>query len=396
VSAEHHEEIVLPKEPYAGNSRAMMIAGVVGVVGLAGWAATMGGDKTHAFYAYLWAFTFWLTICVGALGWVAAFFAAKAKWPTILRRPLEVIAASAGIFVVLFIPVIMGMKTLYPWMSPDVGDEETRRLIEWRHHWLNQGFVIGRWVAYFIVFIVVGNLFLRWSLGQDRKPGSPEGTARSWRLGPASLPFIGFSISFFAFDWLLSLNTNGYSSMFGLYFCAGAIMSSMAAWIIIAHQLDLPMGLNHRHSMAKLLFAFICFWAYTAFSQFLLIWIADIPGEIIWHHLRIDSGWKTVGWFLVFGHFVFPFVFLMPKFVKFNRVRLQLMAAYMLLCHAVDIYWIVMPQLSEDGPHPGVSDLCAFVGVGGIAIAFVLFRLRGKFLVPVGDPFLTPSLEYHP
>jgi hypothetical protein len=396
TSADPDHELVLPKEPWAGNARAMAIAGVLGVIGLAGWAFTVGGGPEHAYYSYLWAFTFWLTICVGALGWVAAFYAAKAKWPILLRRPLESIAAATPILALLFIPVIIGMKSLYPWMSPDVGDEETRRLIEWRHAWINHGFVIARVIVYFLVFIIVGELFLRWSRGQDERPGSPEGTARSWRLGPASLPFLGFAISFFGFDWLLSLNTNGYSSMFGLYFSAGGIMSSLAMWIIASHQLGVPMSLSHRHSMAKLLFAFTCFWAYTAFAQFLLQWIADIPGEIIWNHMRLDSGWKTVGWFLVFGHFAFPFCFLMPKWVKFNRTRLQLMAVYLLICHAVDVYWIIMPQFAQDGPHPALSDLFAFMGIGGIGIAFVLFRMRGKYLVPVGDPFLTPSLEYHP
>jgi hypothetical protein len=375
----------------------MMIFGVLGVLGLVGWAATGLATPERGWASYLWAFTYWFTICIGALGWVCAFFAAKAKWPIVLRRVLEQIGAAAPIFFILFIPLMAGgMKHLYPWMSPDVGDEETRRLIEWRHGWLNQGFVIGRLVAYFVVFTVVGLTLLKWSTAQDTKPGIPQPTARSWRLGSGALPAVGFSLSFFAFDWLLSLNTNGYSSMFGLYFCAGGIMGAMAMWIIASHQLGVPMNIHHRHSMGKLLFAFTCFWAYTAFSQFLLIWIADIPGEIIWHHLRIDSGWKTVGWFLVFGHFAFPFCVIMTKWIKFHPVRLQVMAGYMLLCHAVDVYWIIMPQVSPDGPHFGLSDLFAFVGVGGIAIAFVLWRMRGKFLVPVGDPFLMPSLEYHP
>jgi hypothetical protein len=392
----NHDELVLPKEPWQGNQRAMTIAGALGVLGLIGWGVTAAGGSERAYYSYLWGFTFWFTICIGGLGWTCAFFAAKAKWPIVLRRVIENIGAAAPIFFVLFIPVFLGMKKLYPWMSPDVGDEETRRLIEWRHAWLNQGFVIARVVIYFIVFSVVGNLLLRWSVANDTKRGAPEGTVKSWRLGSGALPPVGFALSFFAFDWLLSLNTNGYSSMFGLYFCAGGIMSSMAVWIIAAHQLHLPMGLHHRHSMAKLMFAFTCFWAYTAFSQFLLIWIADIPGEIVWHHLRIDSGWKPVGWFLIFGHFVLPFIFIMPKWVKFHPVRIQIAALYMLFAHAVDVYWIIMPQLTQDGPHPALSDLFAFFGVGGIATAFVLWRMRGKFLVPVGDPFLTPSVEYHP
>lgn len=393
----HEPELVLPKEPWSGGSRAMTIAGAIGVLGIVGWVAMlmMGGDGARAYYSYLWAFIFWMTISVGALGWVCAFFAAKAKWPIVSRRVLEHMGAAAPIFVLLFIPVVIGMKQLYPYLSPTVGDEETKRLIEHRHVWMNGPFVLVRVAIYFLVFIIVGNTFLRWSTQQDRA-NLPKNTLSSWRLGAGALPAVGFSISFLAFDWLLALNESGYSSMFGLYFVAGSIMAAMAMWIVATHQLGTPMSIDHRHSMSKLLFAFNCFWAYTAFSQFLLIWIADIPGEIIWHHLRIDSGWKYMGWFLVFGHFAFPFVFLMPKSTKLNPVRLQLMAVYLMLCHAVDMYWIIMPQLTPDGPHPALADLFAFIGIGGVAIAFVLFRMRGKFLVPVGDPFLTPSLEYHP
>jgi hypothetical protein len=128
----------------------------------------------------------------------------------------------------------------------------------------------------------------------------------------------------------------------------------------------------------------------------MLIWIADIPGEISLFHLRLYTPWVWVGWFLVIVHFALPFVLLMPVSVKRNPNRVQLMALWLLICHAVDLYWLIMPHANNDGPHPALSDLAAFVGVGGIAIAFMLYRLRGRFLVPVGDPFLAPSLEYRP
>jgi hypothetical protein len=148
--------------------------------------------------------------------------------------------------------------------------------------------------------------------------------------------------------------------------------------------------------MGKLMFAFNCFWAYTAFSQFMLIWIANIPDETPWHRMRLWSDWRWIGYFQVLFHFVLPFIILLSKRIKFSRFGLSFMAVWLLVTHAVDHYWITLPQLTPAGPKPSLSDLGAFVGIGGIVLSAFLLRLRGKKLVPVGDPFLPTSLEYHP
>jgi hypothetical protein len=156
------------------------------------------------------------------------------------------------------------------------------------------------------------------------------------------------------------------------------------------------MSLEHFHSLGKFLLAFIAFWAYVAFSQFMLIWIANIPEEVPWYILRIDGGWKWVGIFLALFHFVVPFFLLLSRDLKRSPGALSLVAGWLLLAHWVDLYWLVMPHLDPGGPRPSLWDLTAFVGVGGAAVAFTLFRLRGAFTVPVRDPYLEDSLRYLP
>lgn len=390
------DAITLPRTPWDGGRRNMRLAATLGVVGVVLWFVSIGmSTPQRAAYSWLWAYFFWLTPAVGAVGWLAAFYAAKAKWVVLPRRSLEVIGATIPAFVVLFIPVLLYMRDLYPWMRPEAFGEEAQRLFEHRHVWLNHGTFIFRAVIYFVVFLLASELLFRWSTAQD-KADLPMNTVRAWRFAPGTMPLLGFSLTFASFDWLMSLNVTMYSSIFGLYVVAGAVVAAMAAWILVAIAVKTPMSGHHLHSMGKLLFAFVCFWAYTAFAQFLLQWIADIPEETPWFHLRLWSDWIWVGWFLVIFHFALPFVILLSKRLKFSRAKLGFMAGWLLVAHAVDLYWIVLPQINTEGPKPSLSDLFALVGIGGIVIALLIYRFRGRMVVPVGDPFLQDAVEYRP
>jgi hypothetical protein len=389
-------EIVLPRAAWDGGRRNMIVAALVGVIGLVLWfVSTSFATPERAVYSWLWAFFYWMTPALGCLGWLCAFQAAKARWIILPRRTLELIAAAVPIFIVLFLPVLFWMRDVYPWMRPESGTEEAKRLFAHRHVFMNQGIWIARAVLYFAVFVFVSERMLRLSTAQDRGENALN-TLSMFRLGPGSLPILGFAISFAAFDWLMSLNVTFYSSMFGLYVVAGSVLAGMAVWILVNVAVKTPMSGHHLHSMGKLLLAFTAFWGYTAFCQFMLIWIADIPDETPWFHMRLYSDWKYVGWFLCLFHFAIPFVILLSKELKFHPRRLGFMAVWILVVHAVDLYWIVLPEISPEGPRFNLSDLFAFVGVGGIAIGFLIWRMRGRLLVPIGDPFISSSMEYHP
>ncbi|HXU69310.1 MAG TPA: hypothetical protein VN947_08270 [Polyangia bacterium] len=394
------KEIVLPRAPWEGGRNNMVVAALVGVVGLALWFVSMSfATPQRAVFSWLWAFFFWLTPVFGCLGWLGSFHGAKARWVILPRRTLELIGAAAPIFVLLFIPILIWMKQLYPWANielvPEKGREEAQRLFDHRHVFMNYGMWVVRAFIYLGCFVFIGERMLRLSTGQDKMENQLN-TASMWRLGPGSLPFLGLCATFAAFDWLMSLDVTFYSSMFGLQVIAGAAMAGMAVWILVSIAVDTPMSHHHLHSMGKLLFAFVCFWGYTAFCQFMLIWIADVPDETPFFHMRLYSDWVYVGWFLVFFHFALPFVILLSKELKFSKKKLGGMAIYLLIVHAVDVYWLILPEINPSGPHFNLSDLFAFVGVGGVVIGFLIWRMRGRMLVPVGDPFITSSMEYHP
>jgi hypothetical protein len=161
-------------------------------------------------------------------------------------------------------------------------------------------------------------------------------------------------------------------------------------------QFGAHLNLDHFHSLGKYTLAFVAFWAYVAFSQFMLIWIANIPEEVPWYILRINGGWFWVGAFLAIFHFLVPLFVLQNRSVTRNPRRLAGMAAWILFVHWVDLYWLVMPHVNPDGPRPSLLDLTAFVGVGGVAVAWTVFRMRGVAAVPVRDPYLEDSLRYQP
>jgi hypothetical protein len=263
------------------------------------------------------------------------------------------------------------------------------------------GFGIRAFV-YFVVWIVVAVLLRGWSVRQDSAGGL---TLTLWqrRLGTGSIPFVAFAMTFAAFDWMMSMNPRFYSTIFGVYWFAGSFVSAFAV-VIIAAAATRPdptgfghfLNADHFHALGKFLLAFTAFWGYVAFSQFMLIWIANIPEEVPWYILRIEGGWRWVAAFLALFHFLVPFFLLLQRAVTRNPRRLAWVGAWILLVHWVDLYWLVMPHLFPDGPRPSLLDLTAFVGVGGVAVAWTVLRMRGVAAVPVQDPYLEDSLRYQP
>jgi hypothetical protein len=201
----------------------------------------------------------------------------------------------------------------------------------------------------------------------------------------------------------MSIDPRFYSTIFRVYWFAGSFLAAFAVIIIAAAltrrdptQFGSHMSLEHFHSLGKFLLAFTAFWAYIAFSQLLLLWIANVPDEVPWLILRIQGGWLWVGAFLVAFQFLVPFFLLLSRDLKRKPRTLAWVAAWVLLAHWVDLYWLVMPHLDPAGPRFSLWDLTAFLGVGGLAVAFALLRMRGSAAVPVRDPYLDDSLRYLP
>ncbi len=386
--------------PPFGGGRLLRGAALVAAVSLGLTAALAALDVRRALFGYQVAFTYWVGIAVAALLLLMIFHATGARWMTVVRRVLEAIPLATAPLLLLFVPVALGMRHLFPWVDLTGVTGEALRVWEHRRPWLNVPFFLVRAAIYFGLWIAVSHLLHRWSVQQD-ETGAPELTLRQRRLGAGALPLVALAITFAAVDWQMSLDVSLASTIFGVYYFAGSFVAAVAVLIlavVAARGRGLIEGVNenHLHSLGKFLLAFTAFWAYIALSQYLLIWIANIPEEAPWYLLRNATGWRGVGLFLVVFHFVIPFFLLLSRDLKRTPGRLAFMAVWILVVHYVDVYWVVMPRLHPEAPRPALVDLTAWVGVGAAALAFVLWRLRGRPPVPVGDPFLPDSLRYEP
>jgi hypothetical protein len=358
-----------------------------------------GGAKI-ALFSYFTAFAYWLGLSLAALLMLMIFYASHAKWMVVVRRPIESMAASVIIFPVLFIPVIVWVKQLYPWANPPENFPETmQQLFAHRRVYLNEPFFFARAAFYFIVWIALAWTLWRWSTKQDAS-GDPELTARSWRLGAGGLPIAGITLTFAAFDWLMSLSTFWQSSVWGVYYFAGSFVAAFALLIVMVRFLERSPALSgaltvaHWLSLGKFLLAFTCFWAYIAYSQYMLTWIANEPDTIPYLLLRQGHGWQRVGWLLILGHFVVPFLILLSRKVKMRPTQLATVALWILFIHYIDLYAVVMPQVRPEQPLLDWANVTSFVGVGGLVIALATRLLRGRFAIPVKDPYLADSLAY--
>ncbi len=384
-------------------ARLPLIAGAVGVVFatlsllLAG--ASDDGEGWKQFYhSWLVAVVFFLGLGLGCLFFVLIHHAAKAGWGIVLRRLAENVASTVPLLALLFIPAIYaGMEDLFHWAHEGAGDHD--RLIAEKEPWLNLGGFWFRAVVYFALWTAMALFLRRLSTRQD-ETGDGTLSRRMSRFSAPGLAVFAATITFAGFDWLMSLDPHWYSTMFGVYVFAGSIVGAFAALTVVTLALDFSGHFRgvvtgeHRHDLGKLLFAFTVFWAYIAFSQFFLIWYANIPEETAWFLHRLEGSWRPATMILAVGHFAIPFFFLMPRTIKRNRPLLLVGALWLLGVHLWDVHWLVMPTLHHDGPHLTLLDLTCLLGVGGLVVALFAWLLCRGSLVPSRDPRLVESLAF--
>ena len=373
---------------FDGGARWIAIGAIAGAIGMAATIVLFFVNPRQALFSYLVALVFWLTNAVGMLGWLAAFHASRARWMVVLRRLMETMTAPLAVLTILFVPIAIGAHEIYHWP-------------EHKKFYFNFGFWITRAVIYFVLFNVIAHLLHLWSKRQDAD-GNLAWIGRMRVLSSAGLPVIGLALTFAAFDWVMSLHADWQSTIFGLYLLAGAQTGSIAIVIIVATAAERTgllrgmLTLSHFHSLGKLLLAFVCFWGYMAFSQYMLMWVGNLPEEIPWYLLRMQGGWKPISILLALGHFGVPFLVLLSAQIKRVPVGISAIAAWMLVIHWIDCYWLIMPELQPSSPMPHLADFTALVGVGGLCVAFAVWRLRGLYPVPVRDPYAVQAMRYDP
>jgi hypothetical protein len=402
--------VELPKDNYsfgAAGQKLTMIAGIIGVLCLAaaGGIGTMAGDHMNGFlHGYLLAFYYVLTIALGCLFFVAIQYLFRAGWSVTVRRLAEIGAGTLPVLAVLALPIIvavaMGNHTLYAWTNPE--EVQHSELLTHKQGYLNVGFFLVRCVFYFGFWALISWFFLSRSTKQD-VTGDPKLTRLMEILSAPGILLFALTLTFASIDFVMSLAPTWFSTMIGVYFFGGACTSSLSFLILFAMALQKSgrmttvLNTEHYHDLGKLLFGFVFFWSYIAFSQFMLIWYANIPEETEFYLHRMQGVWAVHSWILLFGHFAIPFAGLLSRHVKRNRKTLAFWAIWLLVMHYVDLAWYVLPQVNEHDTNTfayGFSDVLCIVGMVGIFLGTVGFLASRRSLVPLKDPRVAEALSF--
>lgn len=377
---------------------------VVGIVGLVlavllGYFA--GDDFRRFFHSYLVAYLFFLAIALGGLFFVMLQHVTKAGWSVNVRRIAEWYAASMPIMLVLSVPilasVLLGHGTLYSWAVP--GWSVGRGFKGW---WLNPGFFVCRAILYLGIWSIYGWWYWKQSVKQDQTADFKL-TLKMQHCAPIGLVILGLTLTFAAWDWIMSLDYVWYSTIFGVYYFAGCALALFSTLVLTVRYLQskglLVHSVEHYHDLGKFMFGFTFFWGYIAFSQFMLQWYGNIPDETGWFLTHGGSTlhpneFSPVLLILLFGHFLIPFPGLMSRHVKRNPVALTFWAVWVLCFCWLDMFWLVMPELDGGKFHLGLIDLVCLLGIGGIFFAFVMRRAFHDAVRPTHDPRLADSLAF--
>jgi hypothetical protein len=393
-----------PADIEGRRSRALM----VGIAGLVVCGIGFAINRDQFFRAWLIAYMLWLGVALGSMALMMIHHLSGGAWGIVARRVWEASSRTLPLLSILFIPVLLGMRTLYPWMHAEALQAEP--ILRQKAPYLNPTFFIVRAVFYFVVWNLIAWRMSSWSRAQDE--GDVARTRSLQRLSGIGLVLYVITITFASIDWIMSTDPIYYSTIYGFLFLAGQGLSGLAFTIIMAS------FLSHREPMAgifkpthfqdygKLTLAFVMLWAYFNFSQYLLVYAANIVDEIPYFLTRITNGWQYLAIFLVFFQFALPFALLLSRDLKRTPQRLVMVAFWILFVRFADLFMLITPEFDQGGPNlhvlPGehVSvpfvhwlDVAAPVAIGGLWLWMFFTQLRQRPLLPVGDPYLASALE---
>ena len=372
-------------------TRAKSLLLIIGVIGLAGCAIGWITTPREFFIAYLFGHFFFLGLSLGSLGLLMIHHLTAGRWGYAVRRFLESAVGNLPMLALLFTPIFLGLPYLYPWMDPSV--VAASDALRQKQFYLNTpGFVI-RTAIIFAIWIVIARLLLKWSAEQDAIV-SVEPTRKMRKLSGPGLVIYPVTMTFAAVDWLMSMETDWYSTMFPVLLCIGQILSALAlvilllAWVARSSPLSPLASEDTFHKLGNLLLAFTMMWAYLAFGQLLVIWSGNLPQEISWYLHRVSDGWRWIAVSIAVFHFFVPFILLLMRPIKKRRCVLASVAACLFIAHIVAIWWTIAPSIYGKQFYVSWIALAAFLGIGGIWSAAFLRNLERRPLVPLNDPRL--------
>ena len=364
------------------------------VVGLLVSAIGLFTSREQFAFSWLFGFMFVLTLCVGCLFWTILHSATDSEWGILVRRQMENVASVIPYLSVFFLPLILFCAPiLWKWWDLPPGQDA---LLDNKAAFLNHNFFWVRYVAYFLGLGGFAVALRSTSVAQD-EDGASRHTFRLRKLAIGGLPVMAVCLTFAAVDWLMGLDYHWFSTMWGVYIFAGAAGSSMALLVLIITGLKKAgylkaVNLEHYHIMGKFMLAFTVFWAYIAYSQYMLIWYANIPEETIYFKIRNTEGWHALTTILVLGRFFIPFPILLFQGTKKNPKFLCAVACWIIAMQLLDHYIIVLPSLHQTGVRPSVYDFASVLAVAGAAAGFFFRRLASANIFPNRDPRLSGSV----
>ncbi len=376
----------------------------VGAVSLAASAAGALLSPDAFFRGYLFGYVFFTGLTLGCLAVVMLHHLTGGAWGIPIRRMLESGTRTLPLIAVLFLPIAFGVKRLYSWARPEEVAKDA--LLQAKEAYLNVPFFLTRTAFYFTVWMAIAYYLNRWSLEQDHE-ASPVLTRKLQLLSAGGLVAYGLTMTFASIDWVMSLEPHWFSTMYGVLYIAGQALNALAfvtaALVLLSRQPPFAgyVRSSHFHDLGKLLLAFVMFWSYVAFAQYLIIWAGNLPEEIPWYLRRLAGGWGWVGAALIVLHFALPFLLLLPEGANRNPRILASVAALVVLMRFVDVYWLVRPVFTQAASSPGSArfqlhwlDLAAPIGIGGVWLAVFLWQLEERPLLPVHDPEFTRTLAH--
>lgn len=397
-------------------------AGIALGIGLGGIALTAAGlfvtgPKAVA-VSWLVAVGYWTAIALGMLFLVILHHMFDANWSTVIRRQFEHGLAAFKWLLILFLPLLLVSWFYEPglvwrWMDPHalipghherVGEDV---LYLKKSGYLNLGFFTIRAVLFYGIWIGLASILRRNSFRQDAD-GDVKWTLSSRKWSAAAIPLTGLSLTFAAIDWFKSLEYHWFSTIYGVYYFATGMRGALACGVLIMiwlHRRGDYRGIlnnNHLHSIGQLMLTFTVFWAYIAFSQYFLIWNANLPEETFYFNLREYGDWYWIGMSIVFLYFLFPFCYLLIYRYKIEPGRAKFIAGWILAMLFVDICFNTLPALKDAAGHPQpffspalIWQLTALTGVGGVCVWAYLRSFSTAKLIPIRDPRIVECLTHH-
>jgi hypothetical protein len=350
------------------------IAGAIGLVA-AGIGAFLVPEDF--FRGYLLGFLFWAGMSLGALGLMLMHVLTGGDWGVALRRPFESAVQRLPLLALAFVPIVLGFRSIYPWGVPGAA------LSESKHIYFALPFFVGRTAVYFIIWLVVGYVVIALRRRQDERFDAGRASRlRGW--GGLGAVLWVLAVSFAGFDWMMSLDTGWFSTIYGFYVLSGFALGAMALMVLVVAgrsptEPEQPLigrpSPGILHDFGNLLFMLIFFYAYIAFSQFIIIWSGNLPEEAQWYATRRSGAWAVVPYVLAVGHFALPFCILLSRRAKRRPDVLMAVAGLLLVMRGLDLSWMVMPAFPRVGGTTWLMALASWVGIGGIWFSLFARRL---------------------